>query len=699
MKISQAHLSHPKYRPDIDGLRAIAVIAVLAFHAFPNWVRGGFIGVDVFFVISGYLISIIIFDNLDKGTFSFTKFYARRIKRIFPALIIVLVACFTFGWFTLLTDEFKQLGKHIAAGAGFVSNFVLWDEAGYFDNSAETKPLLHLWSLGIEEQFYIVWPLLLWLAWKNKFNLLKITILLAVISFALNVKGIKQDAVATFYSPHTRFWELLCGSILAWFTLYKKSTYQNIFIKLDGFLALVIYRDKKKADGKSLANVTSFIGLLLLLYGFWQINKELSFPGKWALIPVLGAVLIIMAGSKAWVNRTILSNRIMVWFGLISFPLYLWHWPLLSFARIIEGEVPSRNLRIALVILSIALAWLTYRFIERPVRFGNYKNRLKIILLCSCALITGFLGFCVDKFDFSKSRPYENLLFQRKGFEHMYGSSLNWYEGKENWVFLGNIHDNKVAKIKLANIPNNEQINALHKQFSDIAEAGAKTNTKIVLFIGPNKSSIYPEYLPDKLVPSNTKYISYFLDNLKDIPNLTIVNPTDDLLRLKNTEGILYWRKDSHWNNKGAYLAYSVFCKQLGLPDPQVDFQRGRPWSNIFSPPFSELNNIPLHADDSWDVIWKNKPNWKEKEVENVQKNPAFGPITKVTNLAPLSDKTIWVVGDSFSGSLRQYFNSTFKEIFYVGHLGNTLNDLPTDLAKAEKKPDILVIVRVERSF
>ncbi len=235
MTVEQPHLSHPKYRPDIDGLRAVAVLAVVAFHAFPSSLKGGFIGVDVFFVISGYLISTIIFESLDRGAFSFREFYARRIKRIFPALILILVACFTFGWFALLADEFKQLQKHIAAGTSFVSNHVLWSEAGYFDNSAETKPLLHLWSLGIEEQFYIVWPLLLWFAWKRKFNLLTITILVAIVSFVLNLRGIKQDVVATFYSPQTRFWELLCGSLLAWVSLYKKGTCTNSKKKISLF--------------------------------------------------------------------------------------------------------------------------------------------------------------------------------------------------------------------------------------------------------------------------------------------------------------------------------------------------------------------------------------------------------------------------------------------------------------------------------
>ena len=408
MIIQKPLLSHPKYRPDIDGLRAIAVLSVVAFHAFPSWLRGGFIGVDVFFVISGYLISLIIFENLDKGTFSFSEFYSRRIRRIFPALLLVLIACFAFGWFALLADEYKQLGKHIAAGAGFISNFTLWYEAGYFDNSAETKPLLHLWSLGIEEQFYIVWPLLLWFAWKRKFNLLTITVVVAVATFILNLKGVKQDMVATFYSPQTRFWELLSGSLLAWFTLYKKDIFTGIKSKIDVWLSRIVYCEKQDNDGRTLFNVLSFVGLFLLLYGFWRINKELSFPGKWALVPVLGALLIITAGSKAWVNRTIFSNKVAVWFGLISFPLYLWHWPILSFARIIESEVPSRNIRIAAVALSVLLAWLTYKLVERPLRFGNY-SKVKVTVLVVLMTIIGYVGYNTYDRDGLKFRANSTL--------------------------------------------------------------------------------------------------------------------------------------------------------------------------------------------------------------------------------------------------------------------------------------------------
>jgi peptidoglycan/LPS O-acetylase OafA/YrhL len=433
MTVQQPHLSHPKYRPDIDGLRAIAVLAVVAFHAFPASIRGGFIGVDVFFVISGYLISTIIFENLDKGTFSFAEFYARRIKRIFPALIVVLVACFVLGWFTLLADEFKQLGKHIAAGAGFLSNFVLWNEAGYFDNSSETKPLLHLWSLGIEEQFYVVWPLLLWLAWKRQFNLLTMTFMVAVISFILNVKGVKQDATAAFYSPQTRFWELLSGSLLAWFAVYRKGAYKNIFSKLDSFLGRLIYRENKQSDGKTLLNVIAFIGAFFLVYGFWRINKEFSFPGYWALVPVAGTLLILMAGPATWVNRTILSNKIAVWFGLISFPLYLWHWPLLSFARMVEVEAPSHNMRLAVVAIAIVLAWLTYLLVERPMRFGG-KDKARLTALVVVMAIVGLVGYDTysrDGLNFRAIQNQVNNLFpaEARSNELGLGASFRNYYG------------------------------------------------------------------------------------------------------------------------------------------------------------------------------------------------------------------------------------------------------------------------------
>jgi peptidoglycan/LPS O-acetylase OafA/YrhL len=203
------------YRPDVDGLRAIAVLSVVIFHAFPTLLTGGFVGVDVFFVISGYLISSIIVKNLESGDLGFVEFYSRRIRRIFPVLILVLLVCLLVGWQVLMADEYAQLGLHIAAGAGFVSNFVLWAESGYFDTASDAKPLLHLWSLGIEEQFYIVWPLLMWSVHKAKIRFGLMVGLVLLVSFAWNVGTVGAQPVSAFYMPYSRVWELVIGALLA----------------------------------------------------------------------------------------------------------------------------------------------------------------------------------------------------------------------------------------------------------------------------------------------------------------------------------------------------------------------------------------------------------------------------------------------------------------------------------------------------
>jgi peptidoglycan/LPS O-acetylase OafA/YrhL len=686
-----------KYRPEIDGLRAIAVSAVVLFHAFPSWIKGGFTGVDVFFVISGYLISKIILIDFEKGEFNFANFYGRRIKRIFPALIVVVAACLAAGWFVLLADELNQLGSHIAGAAGFVSNLVLWGESGYFDNSAETKPLLHLWSLGIEEQFYLLWPLILWVAWRRKFGILTVTAFVALISFLLNLKGVKQDPVATFYSPQTRFWELAFGSMLAWATLHKKDVLPRIEKMLTFCLPRAIWSGNQAIDGKEVANFLSLIGLALLAFGFWGINKRFSFPGIWATIPVTGAVLIIAAGSKAWVNRTILSSKVAVWLGLISFPLYLWHWPLLSFARIVEGTTPNPQVSAIAIALSILLSWLTVNFIEKPARFGKVGANLAVVSL-SCGLASlGIFGFYISKINLSQTQVYEKLLIQRKGFEHALGSSLLWYKGKSDWLFLGNATDQTVAKLKLSIVPSESEINANTEIFSKIANTGKKYNTQIAIFVGPNKSSIYPEYLPDILTPAQKKYSSYFLDGLKNMTNLVVYNPTDDFLVLKNSEGYLYWKTDTHWNKKGAFLAYSGFAKLLDLPIPQVDFEQGS-YHRGDLVKLSRMKDFPLHPDDNWSAVWKNQPMWTKSRITGEQET-AFGAAKVVINHKPLSNQYVWIVGDSFTGALEPYFNATFKEVRYLGHWEEKLQDLPDILAGVDRKPDKIIVVRVERTF
>ncbi len=376
--------AHPAYRPDIDGLRAIAVLSVVVFHALPEWLPGGFVGVDIFFVISGFLISGILFDALQRGRLSIVDFYIRRIRRIFPALLLVMLACLLAGWFILLPEEYRQLGKHILGGAGFVSNIVLWNEAGYFDTSAETKPLLHLWSLGVEEQFYLFWPLLLWAVYKRRGGMLASLLGVMALSFAWNIVSLPHDAVAAFYLPMSRFWELGAGALLAW-RLRQSPTPTLTFARV-------------QADRIAAA------GLLLIVAAIAVITKDDAFPGWWALLPVTGAVLLLAAGPQARINRSVLSHRTMVWVGLISYPLYLWHWPLLAFARLLVGTTPSVQIRLAAVALALLLAWLTYRLVEIPVRLRSAGRRSAITLALLMVLMAALGGYLVKRngMDFRK---------------------------------------------------------------------------------------------------------------------------------------------------------------------------------------------------------------------------------------------------------------------------------------------------------
>jgi peptidoglycan/LPS O-acetylase OafA/YrhL len=350
-----------------------------------------------FFVISGFLISTILFQNLRTDRFTFKDFYIRRIRRIFPALIAVLVFCLAYGFIQLTPGEFQRLGKHILGGASFSSNYVLVKENGYFDEISGFKPLLHLWSLGIEEQFYIVWPLVLWFVWSRhrKFEHFGwLLIFIAITSFFIGVYLIGQSPTLAFYSPLSRFWELSVGALLAYLSLKGGESHPL---------------------GASIRNLLSFIGFILIVAGFTVIDSHDRFPGAWALIPTLGAALLIGSGSQCWLNRNLLSQKILVWFGLISFPLYLWHWPLLAYARIVSGGEVGNTLLISIILTSILLAWLTYRLIEQPLRFG-FSVRLKVTGLClSMALLAAFGIAAASKMLLPQSHDIRVLQYYEMG--------------------------------------------------------------------------------------------------------------------------------------------------------------------------------------------------------------------------------------------------------------------------------------------
>ncbi len=358
-----------EYRPDIDGLRAVAVLLVLAFHAFPDVVRGGFIGVDVFFVISGFLITGIILQPLRAGRFSFADFYRRRIRRIFPSLIIVLVASSAAGWVLLSPPALSQFGRHAAASVAFIPNFVFWKEAGYFDTAAGTKPLLHLWSLGVEEQFYLVWPALLVIVAKFRLPMRRVIAAGVVLSFAACVTIVRADAAGAFYLPWTRAWELLAGGLLA---LRQREP------------------ESDAARTRRGGAWSSSIGAVLIVAGALLLSEAHTFPGWWALMPVGGTVLLIAAGSTSPVNLR-LSHRWPVAIGLISYPLYLWHWPILALAFIKAHGLPPISVRIGALAASLLLAALTYLTGERYFRRGP-RARWQVPALVASMLVVGLAG-------------------------------------------------------------------------------------------------------------------------------------------------------------------------------------------------------------------------------------------------------------------------------------------------------------------
>lgn len=373
---------HIGYRPAVDGLRGIAVLAVLGFHAFTEYVPGGFVGVDVFFVVSGYLITSIILGDLQRGAFSFARFYARRIRRLFPTLTLVLVASLGLGWLVLLPDEFTLLGKHTAAAALFVANVAFWRETGYFDVAAEFKPLLHLWSLGVEEQFYLLWPVLLVALWKRT-SLLLVTLWgLVLVSLGLSASLASAAPDAGFYSPFSRFWELGFGCLLA----VQKQTTPNA-------------SPTKPPQHLTWGDLIPAAGLIMIVTSMFAFDHSTPFPSWRALLPAVGTLLVLAAPEEAWFQRRVLGGPVLVYVGLISYALYLWHWPLLSFANILYAGLPPASVRWTVLLSSIALAALTYHLLEVPIRRRRqFRINAGLVAAAAVACLSGLAVYTTAGF-------------------------------------------------------------------------------------------------------------------------------------------------------------------------------------------------------------------------------------------------------------------------------------------------------------
>ena len=351
------------HRPEIDGLRALAVLPVILFHAGFSLFGGGYVGVDVFFVISGFLITSIIVGELRAGRFSIVRFYERRARRILPALFFVMLVCLPAAWLWMLPQEAAAFGRSLVAVSVFLSNLLFWRTSGYFDLAADEKPLLHTWSLGVEEQFYIVFPLLVALCWRLGVRRLGLLLLgLAGVSLLASQWALGRYALASFFLAPLRAWELLVGALLA-----LGSDAQLRFRPVAGWPGWA-----QQALG--------LLGLVLILVPVFVYDAATPFPGWHALPPVLGTGLVLACVRPGSAAGWLLTLRPVLWLGMISYSAYLWHQPLLAFARLSRTSLPSPWLLGGLAGLSLLLGHLSWRYVEAPFRRGSHWSRRAVFV-------------------------------------------------------------------------------------------------------------------------------------------------------------------------------------------------------------------------------------------------------------------------------------------------------------------------------
>lgn len=428
------------YRTEIDGLRALAIVPVILFHAKFQLFSGGYVGVDVFFVISGYLITTILFKEIENNTFSIVNFYERRARRILPALFLVLFISIFFASIWMLPSQMKDFSESVVAISLFVSNILFWKETAYFETAGE-KPLLHTWSLAVEEQYYLLFPIFLIIFWRfGKNKVFFMIIFIAIVSFLLSEWGSKNSPIANFYLAPTRVWELLAGSITA----------------------IIIERKGIKNN-----NLIASCGLLAIMYSIFFYDEKTPFPSVYTLIPVIGTMFLILYANKKTFVAKILSLKLFVGMGLISYSAYLWHQPVFTFVNIKFLNQKPESLMFILSVFSIILAYFSWKYIERPFRkISSSTFSSRFILLFSIVgiflfLIFGFLGHYTNGFKNRFSKSYEGDVGQLKYHQYVdekyfncepekiANNALMWegflrckqsQSGEFDWLLLGDSH-------------------------------------------------------------------------------------------------------------------------------------------------------------------------------------------------------------------------------------------------------------------
>ncbi len=382
-----------KYRTEIDGLRALAVVPVILFHAGFELFSGGFVGVDVFFVISGYLITTILIEDIENKRFSIVNFYERRARRILPALFFVILVCIPFAWVFMLPSQMRDFSQSLAAVSLFASNILFWRESGYFAAAAEEKPLLHTWSLAVEEQYYVLFPIFLILAWRfGKNRVFWMIVVMAVISLMFSEWGWRYAASANFYLAPARAWELFAGSVAA-FIVQRRGVRKN--------------------------NTLALIGLASIIFSIFAYDESTPFPSVYALVPVLGVVLLVLYANKETLVAKLLGTKALVGVGLISYSAYLWHQPLFAFARIILIEHPSVLFMMSLSFASIVLAYFSWKYVEKPFRNLEAISRRNLFSVSSLFAAL-FLSLGLSGHLFSKNIETYWLSKQTESFRSVY---------------------------------------------------------------------------------------------------------------------------------------------------------------------------------------------------------------------------------------------------------------------------------------
>lgn len=388
-------------RRDIDGLRALAVIPVVLFHFGFSTFSGGFVGVDVFFVISGFLITSILFRDISAQGFSFVDFWARRARRIIPALSVVLLVTLALGWLLLTAKDFSELGRTVRYQSLFISNILFMREDGYFQPASDLKPLLHTWSLAVEEQYYIFFPLLMVLLMRHVRHWRWMLFAVLLISFGLNIAYIERKPDVAFFSLPTRAWELLCGAMLA------------------------VLPARKHAVRPWLAQSVGAAGLGAVLLAVFTFDRGTVFPGWAALLPVLGATALIWSGGQGstWAGQ-LLSARVFVWIGLLSYSLYLWHWPVYVYANAISIDGIQPWEAAGWMLLALGLAWLSWRFVELPFREKRLLAGRKPVL------VGGLMAMAVLAVTGSVVRSQEGFPQRLTGKALEYAQAREWQAGQ-----------------------------------------------------------------------------------------------------------------------------------------------------------------------------------------------------------------------------------------------------------------------------